>query len=100
MLVGSDCNNSRLREATGVKRGRYSKFSCLSEQSGYAFQIGSYTNLPQIFHRAYDFSPSACHTPTVSTTSCPGGTRTDLRGLPVLGQDDRSHFTDPAWEEQ
>ena len=30
----------------------------------------------------------------------PGGTRTDLRGLPVLGQDDRSHFTDPAWEER
>jgi NAD(P)-dependent dehydrogenase (short-subunit alcohol dehydrogenase family) len=30
----------------------------------------------------------------------PGGTRTDLRGLPVLGQDDRSHFADPAWEER
>jgi NAD(P)-dependent dehydrogenase (short-subunit alcohol dehydrogenase family) len=30
----------------------------------------------------------------------PGGTRTDLRGLPVLGQDDRSHFADPSWEER
>jgi NAD(P)-dependent dehydrogenase (short-subunit alcohol dehydrogenase family) len=30
----------------------------------------------------------------------PGGTRTDLRGLPVLGQDDRSHFADPGWEER
>jgi 2,3-dihydroxy-2,3-dihydrophenylpropionate dehydrogenase len=26
----------------------------------------------------------------------PGGTRTDLRGLAVLSQDDRSHFADPA----
>jgi 2,3-dihydroxy-2,3-dihydrophenylpropionate dehydrogenase len=30
----------------------------------------------------------------------PGGTRTDLRGLPVLGQDDRSHFADAGWEER
>jgi NAD(P)-dependent dehydrogenase (short-subunit alcohol dehydrogenase family) len=30
----------------------------------------------------------------------PGGTRTDLRGLSVLGQDDRSHFADPGWEER
>jgi 2,3-dihydroxy-2,3-dihydrophenylpropionate dehydrogenase len=30
----------------------------------------------------------------------PGGTRTDLRGLPALGQDDRSHFADPGWEER
>src|SRR5437867_10003448 len=29
-----------------------------------------------------------------------GGTRTDLRGLAVLGQDDRSHFADPGWEER
>jgi NAD(P)-dependent dehydrogenase (short-subunit alcohol dehydrogenase family) len=28
----------------------------------------------------------------------PGGTRTDLRGLSVLGQDDRSHFAEPGWE--
>src|SRR3989442_11787589 len=27
----------------------------------------------------------------------PGGTRTDLRGLAVLGQDDRSHFAGPGW---
>jgi 2,3-dihydroxy-2,3-dihydrophenylpropionate dehydrogenase len=26
----------------------------------------------------------------------PGGTRTDLRGLAILSQDDRSHFADPA----
>jgi NAD(P)-dependent dehydrogenase (short-subunit alcohol dehydrogenase family) len=30
----------------------------------------------------------------------PGGTRTDLRGLSVLGQDDQSHFTDPSWAER
>ena len=30
----------------------------------------------------------------------PGGTRTDLRGLTVLGQDDRSHFDDPGMEER
>jgi 2,3-dihydroxy-2,3-dihydrophenylpropionate dehydrogenase len=30
----------------------------------------------------------------------PGGTRTDLRGLTVLGQDDRSHFAEPIWEER
>ena len=30
----------------------------------------------------------------------PGGTRTDLRGLAVLGQDDRSHFADSGWEER
>ena len=30
----------------------------------------------------------------------PGGTRTDLRGLAVLGHDDRSHFTDSGWEER
>jgi NAD(P)-dependent dehydrogenase (short-subunit alcohol dehydrogenase family) len=30
----------------------------------------------------------------------PGGTRTDLRGLAVLGQDDRSHFGDPGVEER
>jgi len=30
----------------------------------------------------------------------PGGTRTDLRGLAVLRQDDRSHFTDPGVEER
>ena len=30
----------------------------------------------------------------------PGGTRTDLRGLAVLGQDDRSHFDDPGVEER
>ena len=30
----------------------------------------------------------------------PGGTRTDLRGLAVLGQDDRSHFDDPGMEER
>jgi NAD(P)-dependent dehydrogenase (short-subunit alcohol dehydrogenase family) len=30
----------------------------------------------------------------------PGGTGTDLRGLPTLGQDDRSHFADPGWEER
>lgn len=30
----------------------------------------------------------------------PGGTRTDLRGLAVLGQDDRSHFAAPDWEER
>jgi NAD(P)-dependent dehydrogenase (short-subunit alcohol dehydrogenase family) len=30
----------------------------------------------------------------------PGGTRTDLRGLPVLGQDERSHFAEPGWEER
>ena len=30
----------------------------------------------------------------------PGGTRTDLRGLAVLRQDDRSHFADPGWEER
>jgi len=30
----------------------------------------------------------------------PGGTRTDLRGLAVLGQDDRSHFAGPGWEER
>jgi NAD(P)-dependent dehydrogenase (short-subunit alcohol dehydrogenase family) len=28
----------------------------------------------------------------------PGGTQTDLRGLPVLGQDERSHFAEPGWE--
>src|SRR5262245_40600618 len=30
----------------------------------------------------------------------PGGTRTDLRGLAVLGQDDRSHFGDPGVEDR
>ena len=30
----------------------------------------------------------------------PGGTRTDLRGLAVLRQDDRSHFADPALVER
>ena len=30
----------------------------------------------------------------------PGGTRTDLRGLAVLHQDDRSHFGDPGVEER
>jgi NAD(P)-dependent dehydrogenase (short-subunit alcohol dehydrogenase family) len=30
----------------------------------------------------------------------PGGTRTDLRGLAVLRQDDRSHFADSGWEER
>jgi len=30
----------------------------------------------------------------------PGGTRTDLRGLAVLGQDDRTHFADPDVEER
>jgi NAD(P)-dependent dehydrogenase (short-subunit alcohol dehydrogenase family) len=30
----------------------------------------------------------------------PGGTMTDLRGLSVLGQDDRSHFADPGTEER
>jgi 2,3-dihydroxy-2,3-dihydrophenylpropionate dehydrogenase len=30
----------------------------------------------------------------------PGGTRTDLRGLATLRQDDRSHFADPGWEER
>jgi 2,3-dihydroxy-2,3-dihydrophenylpropionate dehydrogenase len=30
----------------------------------------------------------------------PGGTRTDLRGLSVLAQDERSHFADPGWEER
>jgi NAD(P)-dependent dehydrogenase (short-subunit alcohol dehydrogenase family) len=30
----------------------------------------------------------------------PGGTRTDLRGLAVLRQDDRSHFTDEGVEER
>jgi len=30
----------------------------------------------------------------------PGGTRTDLRGLAVLGQDDRSHFAEQGWEER
>jgi NAD(P)-dependent dehydrogenase (short-subunit alcohol dehydrogenase family) len=30
----------------------------------------------------------------------PGGTRTALWGLTVLGQDDRSHFADPIWEER
>jgi NAD(P)-dependent dehydrogenase (short-subunit alcohol dehydrogenase family) len=30
----------------------------------------------------------------------PGGTRTDLRGLAAVGQDARSHFTDPGWEER
>lgn len=30
----------------------------------------------------------------------PGGTRTDLRGLAALGQDDRSHFAGPGWEER
>jgi NAD(P)-dependent dehydrogenase (short-subunit alcohol dehydrogenase family) len=30
----------------------------------------------------------------------PGGTRTDLRGLMVLGQDERSQFADPGWEER
>ena len=30
----------------------------------------------------------------------PGGTRTDLRGLAVFRQDDRSHFTDPGVEER
>jgi NAD(P)-dependent dehydrogenase (short-subunit alcohol dehydrogenase family) len=29
----------------------------------------------------------------------PGGTRTDLRGLAVLHQDDRSHFAGSGWEE-
>jgi len=99
MLVGSAGTNSGLREATRVIRGRESRLRCFSEHSGDALPIGSYTNLPQIFHRAYDFSPSACHTPPVRTTRCPGGTRTDLRGLPGLGQDARSQCTEPAWEE-
>ena len=30
----------------------------------------------------------------------PGGTRTDLRGLAVLQQDDRSHFAESGWEEK
>jgi 2,3-dihydroxy-2,3-dihydrophenylpropionate dehydrogenase len=30
----------------------------------------------------------------------PGGTMTDLRGLSVLRQDDRSHFSDPSTEER
>jgi len=30
----------------------------------------------------------------------PGGTRTDLRGLAVLRQEDRSHFADSGWEER
>jgi NAD(P)-dependent dehydrogenase (short-subunit alcohol dehydrogenase family) len=30
----------------------------------------------------------------------PGGTRTDLRGLAVLRQDDRSHFSESGWEER
>src|SRR5262245_58628621 len=30
----------------------------------------------------------------------PGGTRTDLRGLAVLGRDDRSHFAGTGWEER
>jgi NAD(P)-dependent dehydrogenase (short-subunit alcohol dehydrogenase family) len=30
----------------------------------------------------------------------PGGTRTDLRGLAVLGQDDRTHFADAGVEER
>ena len=30
----------------------------------------------------------------------PGGTRTDLRGLAVLHQDDRSHFAETGWEER
>lgn len=30
----------------------------------------------------------------------PGGTRTDLRGLMALGQDERSQFADPGWEER
>lgn len=30
----------------------------------------------------------------------PGGTRTDLRGLAVLHQDDRTHFADPGVEER
>jgi NAD(P)-dependent dehydrogenase (short-subunit alcohol dehydrogenase family) len=30
----------------------------------------------------------------------PGGTRTDLRGLAVLAQDDRSHFAESGWEER
>src|SRR5207245_4175663 len=30
----------------------------------------------------------------------PGGTRTDLRGLAVLGQADRSHFADSGWGER
>jgi NAD(P)-dependent dehydrogenase (short-subunit alcohol dehydrogenase family) len=30
----------------------------------------------------------------------PGGTRTDLRGLAVLHQDDRSHFAESGWEER
>jgi NAD(P)-dependent dehydrogenase (short-subunit alcohol dehydrogenase family) len=30
----------------------------------------------------------------------PGGTRTDLKGLAVLGQDDRSHFAESGWEER
>jgi NAD(P)-dependent dehydrogenase (short-subunit alcohol dehydrogenase family) len=30
----------------------------------------------------------------------PGGTRTDLRGLAALGQDERSQFAGPGWEER
>src|SRR5439155_8744359 len=30
----------------------------------------------------------------------PGGTMTDLRGLTILGQHERSHFADPAIEER
>jgi NAD(P)-dependent dehydrogenase (short-subunit alcohol dehydrogenase family) len=30
----------------------------------------------------------------------PGGTRTDLRGLAALGQEERSHFAGPGWEER
>jgi 2,3-dihydroxy-2,3-dihydrophenylpropionate dehydrogenase len=30
----------------------------------------------------------------------PGGTRTDLRGLAALGQEERSHFADAGWEER
>ena len=30
----------------------------------------------------------------------PGGTRTDLRGLAVFHQDDRSHFAESGWEER
>src|SRR5262249_52941534 len=39
--------------------------------------------------------------PTIRVNGvAPGGTRTDLRGLAVLGQDDRSHFGDPGVEDR
>jgi NAD(P)-dependent dehydrogenase (short-subunit alcohol dehydrogenase family) len=93
-IVGAKAALPELRKANGCMIFTASVAGMNSGGGGVIYTASKHAVIGLIRQLALELGPQV----RVNGVA-PGGTRTDLRGLAALRQDDRSHFADPGWEE-